>query len=159
VKRSSRLEEKERQNQNHNSRRKSSSSSTSAKGQQLRSTNTGPKIDVWEKNDGASTESSKSGSRISHNMVEKQYRTRLNGQFSSLLGVLPMDGMGEGNGYGGGGGSERKVSKAEVLVLAKRHIQDLEREKMSLEGDKKALQEDVQRLKGAWVGRGGQILP
>jgi len=154
AKRSSRIKEKERQN----SRRKSSSSS--AKGQwQLRGTKTGPKIDSWDKNDVAGTDSTEC-SRVSHNMIEKKYRTRLNGQFSTLLDALPPAVTGtEINGDGGhdSGGTERKVTKAEVLVLAKTHIQTLERAKMTLESDKKALQEDVQRLKAAWVNVGGQV--
>ncbi|KUJ21427.1 uncharacterized protein LY89DRAFT_681934 [Mollisia scopiformis] len=84
-------------------------------------------------------------------MVEKQYRTRLNGQFSTLLSSLPPDVVGnETDSYGRvDSGAEKKVSKAEVLVLAKKHIENLERTKKSLECDKKALMEDVQRLKGA----------
>lgn len=100
-------------------------------------------------------------SRTSHNMVEKQYRNRLNGQFSTLLGVLPPDLVGvEVEGYGRDDSSaEKKVSKAEVLILAKRRIQDLERAKVNLEESNGALLEDMQRLKGAWSDMGGQVLP
>lgn len=153
ARRSSHTKEKERPNP----RRKSSSSS--AKGQP-RGTKPGPKIEYWEKNDVAGTDNTEC-SRVSHNMIEKKYRTRLNGQFSTLLDALPPDITGGGiNGDGArdSGGTERKVSKSEVLVLAKLHIQTLERAKMSLEEDKKALQEDVQRLKAAWLSMGGQVL-
>lgn len=133
------------------------SSSSSSKRHQLRSTKHGQKINYSERTDAGSTESTK-GARTSHNLVEKQYRTRLNSHFSTLLGVLPQDVVGaEIDGYGGGdtSGPERKVSKAEVLVLAKSHIETLEQTKQRLEGDKEALLEDVQRLKGAWVRMGG----
>jgi len=95
-------------------------------------------------------------------MVEKQYRNRLNGQFSTLLAALPPDLVGaeiEGYGRDDLGGCEKKVSKAEVLVLARRHIENLEQEKMGLQDKNNDLMRDMQRLKGAWVGLGGQVLP
>jgi hypothetical protein len=55
----------------------------------------------------------------------------------------------ETNGHGDPGGPERKVSRAEVLVLAKRRIKALEQTKQSLEGDKNILLEDAQRVKAA----------
>jgi hypothetical protein len=91
-------------------------------------------------------------------MIEKRYRTKLNGQFSILWNALPLDVMENetnGNGSRDCGGIESKVSKAEVLVHARAHIQNLERTKRSLEGDRKALQDDLERLKAAWVNRGG----
>lgn len=145
------------------SRRRDSSSraetvSSPTKGHQLRSTKQGHRISYTEpegRND------SLKGARTSHNMVEKQYRTRLNGQFSNLLSALPPDVTGtEVDGCGGiDSGAEKRVSKAEVLVLAKKHIENLERTKKSLESDKRALAEDVQRLKGAWVRMGGDAMP
>lgn len=143
AKRSSHIKEKERQNP----RRKSSSSS--AKGQ-------------WQLNgrqDVARTDSAEC-SRTSHNMIEKKYRTKLNDQFSSLLDTLPQDvtgGVINEDGDGDSGGTERKVSKAEVLVRAKTHIETLERANMSLESGNKALEEESQRLKAAWVRLGGQV--
>ena len=47
------------------------------------------------------------------------------------------------------------VSKAEVLVLAKTHIVQLEREKMMLEEKRLALEKDVEDLKRRFVGVGG----
>jgi hypothetical protein len=150
--RSSQVKDKDEQ-----SSRKSSTSSNS-KGHQLRSTRGGHKIKYAGRKD--STESTKV-SRNSHNMVEKHYRTRLNGQFSTLLDALPPDVVGsEIEGYVRGDSSaEKKVSKAEVLMLAKRHIENLEHENTSLSGDNKVLQGDVQHLKGIWVRMGGQIFP
>lgn len=85
--------------------------------------------------------------RESHNQVEKQYRNRLNAHFESLLNALPEnlrggggdededEGMDAGGG-GGGGSGDRRVSKAEVLDMARRHIQALERECSALEGER-----------------------
>ncbi|KAE8440645.1 hypothetical protein EG329_006997 [Mollisiaceae sp. DMI_Dod_QoI] len=148
----------------HSSRTKRRNSSTRAetgaspKGHQLRSTKQGQRISYAEndtKNDGLK------GARTSHNLVEKQYRTRLNGQFSTLLSALPKDVVGtEVDGFGAvDSGAEKRVSKAEVLVLAKKHIENLERSKKSLELDKRALIEDLQQLKGAWVRIGGEVMP
>ncbi|KAK2728730.1 helix-loop-helix DNA-binding domain-containing protein [Colletotrichum kahawae] len=87
--------------------------------------------------------------RASHNLVEKQYRNRLNAQFEGLLNALPEQVRGPastgdgGSGGGGGGGGdesdpqpadqERRVSKAEVLDMARRHIKSLERERDELQ--------------------------
>jgi Helix-loop-helix DNA-binding domain len=150
AKRPSRIKEKGRKNP----RRKSSSSS--AKEQRLRSSKAGPNINDWGEDDGEGTDSTKV-SKTSHNVVEKHYRTRLNDKFSTLLDALPPDAKGAGG--GDSGGSERKLRKGEVLERASSHIQNLERTNMSLEDDKKALQEDVQRLKEAWAGMRGNFMP
>jgi hypothetical protein len=73
------------------------------------------------------------------------------------LDVVGAEVRGVGN--GDSGGAEKKVSKAEVLVLAKQHIETLERSRRKLEEDKRALLVDVQRLKGAWVSMGGEVMP
>jgi hypothetical protein len=116
-------------------RRKSlfSSLSSSSKGRQLRKHKTRPEIPVTD--DAGATESIPiRDSRSSHNMIEKQYRTRLNGQFSSLLDALPLDVVGaEIDGYADSSDCKRKVSKGEVLVLARRYIQSLEHAKRSLD--------------------------
>jgi len=142
-------------------RRNSSTASetgSTPKGHQLRSTKQGQRISYTESD--VKSDSMK-GARTSHNLVEKQYRTRLNGQFSTLLNALPPEVIAsEVDGYGRvDTGAEKRVSKAEVLVLARKHIENLERSKKSLECDKKMLLEDVQRLKGAWVKMGGDIMP
>ncbi|KAE9379619.1 hypothetical protein N431DRAFT_478580 [Stipitochalara longipes BDJ] len=137
-----------------------SSTSGSSKGHKLRSTRTGHKIHYSEKEEASRREPAKS-LKTSHNMVEKQYRTRLNGQFSTLLEALPADLVGpeiEGYGKDNFRGTEKKLSKTDVLVLAKRRIDSLEREKRSLEGRNGELMEDMQRLKGAWVDAGRQLL-
>jgi hypothetical protein len=137
---------------------KSPSSSSTSKAHQLRSTRARKKINYSEEEGKKETISN---TKTSHNMVEKQYRNRLNRQFSTLLGVLPTDFVAaEVEGYVRDGASaEKKVSKAEVLVLARSRIENLEREKIELEGCKNALLKDLQRLKGDWVRLGGQVMP
>ncbi|PMD47513.1 hypothetical protein L207DRAFT_628147 [Hyaloscypha variabilis F] len=89
--------------------------------------------------------------RTNHNQVEKQYRNRLNGQFEMLLSALPSE--------DGSDGARSRVSKAEVLMLAKRHIVELEREKMMLEGQHHALEGDVEDLKKKFMEMGGVCMP
>ena len=95
--------------------------------------------------------SSSKGARTNHNQVEKQYRNRLNGQFKSLLQSLPKkEGLSS---------ADKGVSKAEVLVLAREHIEELEREKAVLTGENQELQGSVIELKGMWVGLAGICMP
>jgi hypothetical protein len=89
-------------------------------------------------------------SRTYHNDVEKQYRNRLNGHFETLLQTLPKDRDGDG---------ERKVSKSEVLVLAKQRIQQLEREKRVLEKEREELEVSVEEMNKRWMELGGVCLP
>jgi len=110
-------------------------------------------------------------SRSNHNQVEKQYRNRLNSQFELLLSTLPKEElpsssssncpeMSRGDEYGEGEtDAMRRVSKAEVLVLAERHIKRLERESQELEEDNADLKARVGELKRVWVERGGVIMP
>jgi hypothetical protein len=79
--------------------------------------------------------------RSSHNLVEKQYRNRLNAHFESLLQALPeqlRSGAADDDDEGGGGGGapappdgsgDRRLSKGQVLDLARRHIKTLERQR------------------------------
>jgi Helix-loop-helix DNA-binding domain len=121
---------------------KGSSASGSLDGHQLRSTRTGQKTS-------------------SHNKAEKKYRTRLNSRLSTLLEVLPLELVGaevEGYKKDDPGAGEKKVSKGEVLALAKRHIRDLERENQALKDRNNLLSEGIQNLKTAWI-MGGRVLP
>ncbi|KAI1464758.1 uncharacterized protein F4812DRAFT_466994 [Daldinia caldariorum] len=97
----------------------------------------------------ASAEEQKS--RETHNQVEKQYRNRLNAHFESLLNALPETMQaGEGEGEGDGEAldvTDRRVSKAEVLDMARRHIQALERECAALEGERDELRNNMERLR------------
>ncbi|KAI1189629.1 hypothetical protein F5B17DRAFT_438762 [Nemania serpens] len=87
-------------------------------------------------------------SRETHNNVEKQYRNRLNAHFESLLSALP-ERMQSGEGDEGGDldAGDRRVSKAEVLEMARRHIKALERECALLEGERDELRDNMERLR------------
>ncbi|KAH8912659.1 hypothetical protein BR93DRAFT_91852 [Coniochaeta sp. PMI_546] len=95
--------------------------------------------------------------RHSHNLVEKQYRNRLNQQFESLLAVLPADGS---RGFPGSGAAkakprdakgsvagiesdDRRLSKAEVLDMARQRIVTLERECDRLQSERMDLAANV----------------
>ncbi|KAM7193296.1 allergen Fus c 3 [Naviculisporaceae sp. PSN 640] len=107
--------------------------------------------------------------RNSHNLVEKQYRNRLNAHFENLLNALPDSirspggSGGDSDGIEGGGGAasvdlgERRLSKAEVLDMSRRYIQSLEKERDKLEREREELQGDMARLRSAYErgGRGG----
>jgi len=83
--------------------------------------------------------------------VEKEYRNRLNSQFKMLLQSLPRE--------EGLSSADKGVSKVEVLVLAREHIEELERERAVLTGENQELQGSVIELKGMWVGLGGICMP
>ena len=104
--------------------------------------------------------------RAAHNQVEQQYRKRLNAQFERLLAVLPQpdydeEGMDEEGGEGGGSrmGMEKRISKAEVLDLARRRIKLLERERATLERQKDELLGSVGRMQEEWTRRLGGPMP
>lgn len=89
--------------------------------------------------------------RHSHNLVEKQYRNRLNRQFESLLAVLPAEGHScpaggteakprEAKGSVAGiEGDDRRLSKAEVLDMARHRIMALESECDRLQNERRQL--------------------
>lgn len=74
----------------------------------------------------------------------------MNGQFETLLDTLPHDPE---------MGGDKRVSKAEVLVLAKKHIARLEMEKRELESINGELEGKVEGLRRTWIGLGGVVLP
>ncbi|KAH8882107.1 HLH-domain-containing protein [Thozetella sp. PMI_491] len=76
--------------------------------------------------------------RASHNIVEKQYRNRLNKKFEALLDVLPP-GMRQDEDGDGSEGSGRPVSKAEVLTLARRYILELQRDRDTAVNERRAM--------------------
>ncbi len=94
--------------------------------------------------------------------MERHYRSRLNNHFSSLLKALPQkliiaEVVGSVN--FNEGMQEKRVSKGEIMELAKMYIGKLERIEKELEMDKKVLVENMERLKLEWTGMGGDILP
>ncbi len=94
--------------------------------------------------------------RINHNLTEKRYRCRLNGQFETLLSVLPSDLVNGAEGVETGDGKSRNVSKAEVLILAKAHIEALEKRKRGLEKQGRRLRGEAERWRKAWEGIEGR---
>ncbi|KAG7287464.1 hypothetical protein NEMBOFW57_006975 [Staphylotrichum longicolle] len=106
--------------------------------------------------------------RRNHNIVEKQYRNRLNAQFERLLAVLPVEqcraaragGAAASAGAGdrimsvgnGSVGDEKRLSKAEVLDLATRRIRALEAEREKLWKERKELLRSLEVLMAGAVG-------
>ncbi|KAH6684574.1 hypothetical protein B0J14DRAFT_646481 [Halenospora varia] len=82
-------------------------------------------------------------SRTNHNLIEKQYRNRLNLQFESLLESLPKE------------LSDKRVGKAEVLVNANQYIQDLEKGLKALEQKNANLEANMKTMNRKWLGLGG----
>lgn len=83
-----------------------------------------------------------------HNLIEKKYRSKLNSEFETLLSVIPPDLVAEAR------RPEKSISKAEVLALAKEHIQRLELEGAGLENQRSALSAEIERMKEIWLSLG-----
>lgn len=79
-------------------------------------------------------------------MIEKKYRNRLNKQFDTLLSILPA---GAALKDGDEENSAKRISKAEVLILAKERIETLERERREMREEKKRLEKSLEELKMA----------
>ncbi|KAK3989341.1 hypothetical protein QBC44DRAFT_327611 [Cladorrhinum sp. PSN332] len=95
--------------------------------------------------------------RRNHNLVEKQYRNRLNAQFERLLAVLPLDqyrsslSVGQ-NGHGALASSildDKRMSKAEVLDLAVRRIRMLEADRERMQRDRREMVRRIDLMTGA----------
>ncbi|KAK0726457.1 hypothetical protein B0T21DRAFT_413787 [Apiosordaria backusii] len=91
--------------------------------------------------------------RRNHNLVEKQYRNRLNTQFERLLAILPLEQseeshLGQGN-CDGSATDEKRMSKAEVLDLATRRIKALEMETERLHRERTELLRNIDLMTGA----------
>ncbi|CAK7225097.1 hypothetical protein SCUCBS95973_005744 [Sporothrix curviconia] len=85
--------------------------------------------------------------RQNHNIVEKQYRNRLNTQFTRLLKILPANQVDMGSDVGRSlEFDDRRMSKAEVLELARRRIHSLEDEIQKLHTESESLRSNVQTL-------------
>ncbi len=92
--------------------------------------------------------------RQNHNVVEKQYRNRLNAQFERLLAVLPANQSSSPEGgalssRSGGDFDDRRMSKAEVLELARRRIHTLETERKQLRAERQNLRDSVSLMQRA----------
>jgi hypothetical protein len=103
---------------------------------------------------------SKDDSRAIHNLIERQYRNRLNNQFSSLLDAIPRELVVAevGNGYGDAEREalDKRVNKGDVLMLAKRHIEALEKRGRELETQREVMLRDIDQYKKMWMRRDGQ---
>ncbi|KAK0649765.1 hypothetical protein B0T16DRAFT_410673 [Cercophora newfieldiana] len=90
--------------------------------------------------------------RHSHNIVEKQYRNRLNAQFERLLAVLPAryetDEEEQGQGRRGDV-PDKTISKAEVLGMATQRIKVLEQQNRELLARQDQLMWDLETASGA----------
>ncbi|CAG8960972.1 hypothetical protein HYFRA_00002510 [Hymenoscyphus fraxineus] len=82
--------------------------------------------------------------RMNHNLIERKYRNRLNQQFDTLLSVLPV---GATLKTGEEESSAKRISKAEVLILAKERIESLEKENAELHDDRCKLKRSLDDLK------------
>jgi hypothetical protein len=117
----------------------------------------------------AASHSNKSGSdsgsnqpskgRLNHDLTEKRYRKRLNHQFVNLLAALPAQLIAESEGSIGGPDDrrEKRISKAEVLMLAKSYIELLERQHLELEAENRQLAAQVKRMEDAWLQNEGHF--
>lgn len=89
--------------------------------------------------------SSPLGNIAKHNQTEKRYRSRLNDKFETLLSVLPKDMIIDVS-SAGSEHAARKISKAEVLVLAKARIRALEKATEDLEGENEVLAHSAEKM-------------
>ena len=83
--------------------------------------------------------------KTNHNAIEKQYRNRLNDRFEALLSVLPSSETERA------GGSLGKVSKGDVLILAKDYIESLEKSRDAMQEDRRLLEDNVKGMKEVWT--------
>lgn len=102
----------------------------------------------------------RSKSRLNHDQTEKRYRNRLNYQFDNLLSAIPARLIAESEGSIGGPDDrrEKRVNKAEVLILAKRHIEELERKQWEFKAENRRLAARVKEFEEAWARAGGNPL-
>ena len=89
-----------------------------------------------------------------------RYRNRLNYQFDNLLSAIPARLIAESEGSIGGPDDrrEKRVNKAEVLILAKRHIEELERKQWEFKAENRRLAARVKEFEEAWTRAGGNPL-
>ncbi len=94
----------------------------------------------------------RSKNRLKHDRSEERYRKRLNDQFENLPSTLPARLIAESDGSIGGPDdrSEKRISKSDVLILAKGHIEQLERKQRELERENKQMAARVEDLEERW---------
>lgn len=82
----------------------------------------------------------------------------MNGQFEILLKTLPKS-LIDGGLNRDRDGPEKKVSKAKVLTLAKKHIRELEEANEVLKGEIVEMEEGMRTLEKQWAELGGSVTP
>jgi hypothetical protein len=104
------------------------------------------------KSDSDSDRNHRSKNRYNHDQTEKRYRKRLNYQFENLLSALPVRLIAESEGSIGGldDRREKRISKAGVLMLAKGHIEQLERKQSDLEGENRQMSARAEDAEERW---------
>jgi hypothetical protein len=104
------------------------------------------------KSDSDSDRNHRSKNRYNHDQTEKRYRKRLNYQFENLLSALPVRLIAESEGSIGGPDDrrEKRISKADVLMLAKGHIEQLERKQSDLEGENRQMSARAEDAEERW---------
>jgi Helix-loop-helix DNA-binding domain len=90
--------------------------------------------------------------KANHNSIEKQYRSRLNDKFEALLSVLP------GQETQTEWGNLAKISKGDVLMLAKDYIERLEKSRDEIREDKRSLEDEFKSMQEAWRQSCGVVL-
>ena len=81
--------------------------------------------------------------RNAHNIVEKQYRNRLNARFEGLLGALPNSFRSPGS---CDSNEEVRLSKGDVLDMSTTYIRTLESQRSQLEKEHEELISSIDRL-------------
>jgi hypothetical protein len=96
--------------------------------------------------------------RNRHNQVEKRYCNRLNQHFERLIAVLPVARLRDDDPQDGEQATQR-LSKAEVLDIARRHIRSLETENSKLEAEGQQLVADIKMITQteAYPNQGGFV--
>ncbi|KAK4450579.1 hypothetical protein QBC34DRAFT_402897 [Podospora aff. communis PSN243] len=98
--------------------------------------------------------------RRTHNLVEKQYRNRLNAQFERLLAVLPARYETDEEEQGRGDDvPDKTISKAEVLGMATQRIKMLEQQNRELLAHQDQLMWDLETASGAAATTTGCMNP
>ncbi|KJR86411.1 uncharacterized protein SPSK_02516 [Sporothrix schenckii 1099-18] len=107
---------------------------------------------------------SRKRSRGSQNIMEKQYRNRLNARFEDLMNALPPESLRSPATvfrYSSAtavtaNAAERQASKGEVLELARKHIQRLEQQRDDLKRERDELQDTSQRLQKIYASQSSE---
>ncbi|KIH90639.1 hypothetical protein SPBR_00625 [Sporothrix brasiliensis 5110] len=107
---------------------------------------------------------SRKRSRGAQNIMERQYRNRLNARFEDLMNALPPESLRSPAtvfGYSSAtavtaNAVERQASKGEVLELARKHIQRLEQQRDDLKRERDELQDTSQRLQKIYASRSSE---